>query len=172
MSSILNKIALSLKENNSDPTRKKWAQYIIDNNIPLLELVPLIDFEHPVGMRFSWIIGELCSLKPTIVFPVISYLFLKSDSIQIKNFDRSLAKMFALVGVPGEIEGMAIDQLFKWLTDPKITVSTKHFALWALENQLKKHPDLKNELKIVLEEQLHKNTAAFAKLVTKTLKKL
>jgi len=163
MQSLQEQLSFSLKENNSGANRKKWAARIIENQINLVDLVELIHAEYPVAMRFSWLIGDLCEQKPELVFPTISYFFSARDQIKIKNFDRSLAKLFWLSGVPSEIESEVIDELFKWLHDPKITVSTKNYSLFALQKLTVIHPELKNELRIVIEDQLGKNSSSFEK---------
>lgn len=172
MQSLQLKIATSLKENNSETNRKVWAEYLVKNKIKLKSLIGLLHTDHPVNMHFSWVLGGLCEQNPKMISPIIAPLFSTREKIKIKNFDRSLAKMFSLCGIPKEIESEAIDQLFKWLTDPKISVSTKHYTMFALENVVKKYPDLKSEFKLVVEDQLTKNKPSFDKLAVKILKRI
>lgn len=169
---LLDELSVSLKENNTDVNRKKWVTYIIDNEIKLTDLLPLIHAERQVAMRFSWLVGELCEQKPKVVSPCIVYFFSNRNKIQIKNFDRSLAKMFWLCGIPKKIDGVVVDELFEWLMDPKITVSTKSYALYALNNFAIAHPEIKNELRLVIEDQLGKNSVSFEKRAMKVLEGL
>ena len=85
---------------------------------------------------------------------------------------RSLAKFFYLAGIPEEIEGEAVSDLFDWLGDPKMNVSTKTFALLALQEPVKKHPGLKAELKAVVEDQVNRTSVSFAKKASKLLREL
>jgi hypothetical protein len=170
MSSVKDKIHLSLKTDGSDATLRKWVSYIVERKIPLPDLQDLIHAEKPVAMRFSWLLGGICELQPSVVYPSVTYFFSKRHEIQIVNFNRSLAKMFWLAGVPLEIEGEAIDEMVKWLLDPKTIVSTKAYALSALYELTHKYPELKNEIKLVIEDQLDKNTIAFRKRAEKVLK--
>ena len=172
MSDLVNKISISLIEDNTDVNRRRWAGYIIKNKIKVKDLFELIHQENPVAIRFSWILGGICEIAPDVVYPGIPYFFLKRHQIKIANFNRSLAKMFWLCGVPEKIEAEAIDELFKWLLDAKTIVTTKTYALFALDKLTEKHKELKNELKVVIEDQLGKNTASFDKHAIAVLKKL
>lgn len=169
---MLKQLGISLIEENTSANRKKWAQYIVKNNVALIDLIPLLDYEKPVAMRFIWLVGDLCETDPQVVVPAITHIYMKRHKIQFPNFDRSLAKIFWLAGVPDKIEGDAINEMFKWMLDAKISVSTKNYSLSALYNLSSKHNDLKRELKIVIEDQLDKNSSSFEKKARKILEKL
>jgi len=166
---LISEISSSLINVNTDVNRKEWVKYIIDHNAELSEILEIIHYEKPAGMRFSWLLGEMSEHYPEKVFPVLHYLFTNRKSISIPNFDRSLAKFFLNCGIPKEIEGEVINQLFNWLTDPKISVSTKHYTTLCLFEQTKKFHELKHELKLILEDQLDKNKPSFGKLAVKIL---
>lgn len=172
MPSLIDQLATSLKEDNSDECRKKWARYIIKNKIELTDLVGLLDHEMPVSMRFIWLVGDLCEHAPNVARPSVIYFYSKRNQIKFANFNRSLAKMFWLAGIPEEIEGAAIDEMFKWLLDPKVGVSAKNYSLSALLDLTNKYPEVKNELKIVIEDQLDKNSSSFEKTAMRILKEL
>ena len=169
MSSLIEELSVSLIHDDSDENRKKWAKYIIAKNIPLKELIDLLDFEKRVATRFMWLVGDICELKPRVVFPTITYFFSKRKTIHVTNFNRSLAKMFWLAGVPKEIEGQATTEMFNWMMDPNVIVSTKNYSILALSNLATKYSELKNELKLVIEDQLPKSSVSFKKCAKKVL---
>jgi hypothetical protein len=167
MPNIKQNIIESLRENNTDINRKTWANHIIENKINLSDLIELIHIEYPVAIRFSWMLGYLCEIKPEVVYPTISYFFNNRNEIKIPNFHRSLAKMFYLCGVPDELEGEVVTALFNWLQDPKSNITTKQYSILALNKITQKHPDLRNEFKIILEEMQHTSSNSLAKLISK-----
>ena len=169
---LISKISESLSKSGSDTTCRSWAKYIVENKIPISELTELIHSEYPVAIRFSWVLGGICEMAPAHVFPAITYFFNHRVDIDIPNFNRSLAKMFALAGIPEEIESEAIDELFKWLADKKSNVSTKSFAMLALQRVVAKYPEFKNELEVAIEEQLYRNSEAFRKRAKEVLESL
>ncbi len=146
MQTFINQLSASLKDDKTDLNRQRWAKQIIQENIALRDLVEIIHHPYPVGMRFSWMLGYLCELAPARVFPVIPYFFQQREKITIKNFNRSLAKMFYLAGIPTEIEPQAINALFQWLEDAHSDVSTKRFAMLALYQYAVKQPELIHEV--------------------------
>ncbi len=148
----IDQLGASLLADRNDANLKQWAAFIVQNDIALIDIIALIHAEHPIAMRFSWLLGGLCERDPQRVFPVVTYLFTTRDTITIQHFERSLAKMFYLAGIPPEIEGEAVDALFQWLLDPKAIISTRNFAMAALDKLCLKYPELRHELKVVLEE--------------------
>ncbi len=157
---------------SSGEERRAWIEYIVDQDIALADLVEILYCDYKTAMRFSWIIGSLCEIDSKRVFPVVQQIFRNRERIKIPNFDRSMAKMFYLAGIPDELEGEAVDIMFAWMLDPKILVSTKNFSLFALYNTCLNYGELKNELKVVIEDQLDKNSKDFKKRAMKVLKKL
>ena len=69
-------------------------------------------------------------------------------------------------------EARAIDLLFSWLQSANTNVTTKSRALLVLFRLTKKYPELRNELKICIEEQMDRYTVDFAKRAKKILNEL
>lgn len=160
MTPFLTELQASLLADASGANHQRWATHIVQNNIALMDIISVIDAPFPIGMRFSWMLGGIVQMDPQRVFPVITYLFTRREAIGIHNFERSLAKMFALAGVPEEIEGEAVEALFQWLMNPQLIVSTRIFAMAALEKLCDKHFELRNELKVVLEQIVLENAGS------------
>ncbi|ASS50094.1 MAG: hypothetical protein A3D31_11025 [Candidatus Fluviicola riflensis] len=160
---LAEQLRLSFREDDSDANLRKWGKYISENDIDLKDLLGLLDEDRFTAMRFLWLTGGLVEIDPQRVAPAISYFFSKRHTINVPNYDRSVAKFCSLAGIPAEIEGEVVDLLFQWILDPKVITTTKTFAVLALYNQSQKYPDLKNELRIVIEDQLDKNGVSFEK---------
>lgn len=150
------------------------AHKILKKKIPLKDLFPLLYLEHPTSTRFSWLLGDISVIDPSKSKEIIVEGFKNFERIHILNFDRTLAKQCMVCGndLPEKLEGEIVDRLFYWLNTPGITVTTKYYSMMALFNLLQKHPDLKNELKISIAEQLPLNTDNFKNCAKKLLVKL
>lgn len=172
MKLLVEKIEISLLSDDTDENRKKWAEYIVSEKILLMDIIELFHAEKRVATRFTWMVGDLCELEPQIVYPAITYFWSKRNETEITNYNRSLAKMCWLCGIPEEIEGEATSEMFEWLLDPEVIVSTKNYSLLALGNLTDKYIELKNELRMIIEDQLQKNSIAFEKCAEKVLKKI
>ncbi len=151
MTPFLQQLHNSLLQDASDANLRQWGAQIVQQNLALADLIELIHAEKKVATRFSWMLGGIVERDPERVRPVIPYLFTQRKAILIHNFERSLAKFFALAGIPEEIEGEAVEALFQWLMDPKVLLSTRIFAMAALDRYCVQQPDLRHELQLVLE---------------------
>lgn len=169
---LADQLRISLKEDGSDANIKKWARHISEQKIAMQELLGLLDDDRYTKLRFLWMTGGLVEIDPELVYPVIPYFFAKRHEIGVPNYNRSLAKLFWLSGIPEEIEAEAIDELFNWILDAGSNTSAKSFAVLALHKLTQQYPDLKNELKLVIEDQLQKNGTSFEKRAGKVLAQL
>lgn len=170
--SLADQLRLSFKEDDSDASLRKWSHTISETNVNIQDLLGLLDEDRFTAMRFLWLMGGLVEIDPERVAPAVPYLFSKQHTINVPNYDRSLAKFCWLAGIPEEIEGEVTNDLFQWILDPKVSTSTKSFAVLALYKQTQKYEDLKNELRIVIEDQLDKNGSSFEKRAGKILGEL
>ena len=169
---LAEELATSLRNDRSQTNRKRWAQRIAGEKISITSLAHLVTIEKTTAMHFAWLLGEICTVAPSLLYDALPVLYGSRHLVHFKTFDRSLAKMFYYAGIPPQLEGEIVDRLFKWLLDPRITVSTKHYCVLTLEQCVLKHPELKPELIASLLDQQNKNTVSFTKLAGKMLLKL
>ena len=148
--------------------RKMWASQIIDKNIDIKYLSNLLKCEQKVALRFLWLLSDIGISNPKKLFIELPYLLelLEKHSL---NFKTSLASYWLIAGVPIEDEGRAIDLLFQWLNSNETNVTIKSRSCLVLLNITKKYPDLKNELKLCLINQIDNHSTDFRKRVSKLL---
>ena len=169
MSDLYKIIEASLIANDTENNRKKLAKKIISEKIDLRELVYILDSDKKIATHFIWLVGHICELSPETVYPAIQDFFLHRQKTQIKNYDRSLAKMFMYCEIPEEIEGEATTLMFEWILSPDVIVSTKNYSAIALYNLTLKYPELKSELILTIQNQLDKNSISFNQTASKVL---
>ena len=155
-----------LANDRSDALRKEWARRIAEKR-NLMELVGLLDAEHPVAMRFSWIFGDITDLNPELIFDCLPYFFKRRNDFTFPGFQRSVARMLYFAGVPEELEGEVTDQLVEWVMDPQQAIGVKHHSLKVLIGLAKKYPELAQEVILVMESQADMHTAAYQKRTRK-----
>lgn len=160
---------LSALAASSGSDRQAWAKLIVAEKIDIVSLCELLYEDKPIATRFSWLLSDIALTEPKVLYNVLPFLFQLRDKTSIPNFQYSFSKYWNYCSVPEEHEGEAIDLLFKWIEDPNVSVHIKTNSLNALSKILEKYPDLKNELKIVLEDQLDKNSVSFKRMATKVL---
>jgi len=159
----------SLLPQSTTHHRKIWASKIIQNDIDLNQLIPLIKSKKKVSTRFLWLLSEVGNLNPNKLLQILPLLLKLSHTVDINN---SIATFWLIAGIPTENEAQSIDLLFNWIQSSSTNVTTKSRSILVVLNLTIKYPELKNELKICLEDQLNKYTADFNKKVIKILKTL
>lgn len=152
--------------------RKRWGEQIAAEEIDVRELIPLLFANKKTAYRFSWLLSDIGVANPQKLFGVLPYAFAQRDKTEIPGFEQQFAKYWRIAGIPEEDKGTAIDLLFNWLTYPKTTVHIKSVSLEVLYTLTQEYPELKNELKLCIEDELERNTPAFKKQAKKILVKL
>ncbi len=168
---LYNELLLELATGNGSD-RQAWAKRVIDDDVDVIGLCDLLYENKNIATRFSWLLSDIALADPAKLYKTLPYLFQLKDKASIPNFQYSFSKYWNYCGVPEQHEGEAIDLLFKWIQDPKVSVHIKTNALSVLYKLVKKYSDLKNELKIVLECQLEKNSVSFKRLASKVLSEI
>ncbi len=151
--------------------RRIWATIIIEKDIDIKALSELLKCEQKIAIRFLWLLSEIGALNPNKLLVALPFLLDLCDNTN-QNYKTSFATFWLIVGVPIENEGKAIDLLFKWLlsTDTNITIKSRSFLV--LYKLTKKYPELNNELRLCLNDQMDKYTNNFKKRATKILTKI
>lgn len=138
--------------------RDKWAKQIIDNRIDLKLLCELLKYSPKVAMRFTWLLSDVGIVNPEYLKNYLSYLLKLSNEKLAVDLKPQMVKYWFIAGMPAEDEGEAIDLLFKVLYSHEYKLHFKHSAIKCLLRELKKYPELKEELKIAVEMQLETDT--------------
>lgn len=148
--------------------RKIWATAIIEKNIDIKYLSKLLMCEQKIAIRFLWLLSELGTINPNKLLIELPFLLDLCDDLN-PVYKKAFANYWLIVGVPMENEGQAIDLLFQWLLSADTNVTIKSRSILVLFKLTKKYPELKNELKICLQDQMDKHSHDFKKRASKIL---
>jgi hypothetical protein len=148
--------------NSSAAQRKRWACELIENDFQLENLLPLLH-NKDTALPTLWLISDIASLDAPRVQKWIPSLFEACSHLPFTTRAHSLSRYCMLCGIPPEVEGFAVDQLFEWALHPETTQMTKRSSLLALKNHLEIRPELKEELISVLEILEGKYSPTFEK---------
>ncbi len=146
--------------------RKLWVTTIVEQDIVMKSLSDLLKGDKKIAIRFLWLISEIGMEHPEKLLKELPYLFLISDQLK-PEYKTSFANYWLIAGVPIENEGEAIDLLFQWLVSPETNVTIKARSFMVLYQLTQKYPELKNELKLSLEDQMDKYTISFKRRAEK-----
>ncbi|MBC7861347.1 MAG: hypothetical protein IAF38_00150 [Bacteroidia bacterium] len=110
--------------------------------------------EYRVVQRAAWAVGNIGVDHKYLVKP---YLKKMTDYLQKPPHDavkRNVLRIFQFIEIPKNLQGRLVDICFKFLLSKDEPIAIKVFSMTVLANISKKNPDLKNEIKMVIEEML------------------
>lgn len=152
--------------------RQKWASVIIENDVNIKALSKLLYTDKKIASRFLWLLSEVGLLNPNKLNVELSFLFRLSDEFTHIDMKKSFPTFWSIAGVPVSNEVEAIDLLFNWIQSSSVDITTKSRSLIVLYELTEKHPELKNELKLCLENEILINTNSFTLRAEKIVAKL
>jgi hypothetical protein len=126
-----------------------------------------------ITQRASWPLTICAENNPALVRPHLKRLlnFLAKPGIH-DAVKRNTMRLLQLVDLPKRNHGQVIDLCFALLQRPQEAVAIRVFAMTVLSRVIVDEPDLQKELRIILEDQLPYETAAFRSRATKLIKLL
>lgn len=163
-----------LLQEHSRPNTDLIAQAIGNNPTEFKKIIDLIYKEEaPLPQRASWLLSAVNEQHPELLKIYLSKFVDTIERFQVDGVKRNMINVLASHQIPEKIQGKAVDVCFRLLLSPTETVVVKTQAMQVLANISEEHPELKQELKIAIDDQWDKTTAAFharAKHIRKKLK--
>jgi hypothetical protein len=125
----------------------------------------------PIPQRASWLLQIVPKAHPELIKPYIKLFIDTVRSFKVDGIKRGMLFSLTLQNIPKNLQAKALDICFEFMLSPNEAVAVKVYAMELASNITKQHPELKNELLAVIEDQLPKNTVAFSARARKVLKK-
>lgn len=151
----------------------KIAMYVGEDKDRFKELMGLfLGDEYRITQRAAWPLGICAEEHPKLIIPYLNKLAdnLKKDVPDAVK--RNTVRIFQNVEIPEKLMGKITDICFDYLATPSEAIAVRAYAMTVLFNITKKQPELKKELKILLEDQLPYGSAGFLSRAKKVLKAL
>jgi hypothetical protein len=161
-----------LKEHSKSQTTK-IVKYIGSDPQRFKMLVSLfLEGLYRVTQRAAWPLSYCVRDHPTLIKPhlksVLKMLEKKDAHDAIK---RNILRFLQDIEIPKQFYGIITDRCFA-LMDPKEAIAIRVFAMTVLANIAKEEPDLKKELRIVIEDQLPFASAGFLSRARRVLNQI
>ena len=86
------------------------------------------------------------------------------------SIKRNTVRLLQSVDIPERHEGAVMEICFKYVESPREAVAIKAFSLTVLGKLAKKYPEIVPEIKLIIEEQLPHQSAAFKNRAKKFMK--
>uniref|UniRef100_UPI00404860A7 hypothetical protein n=1 Tax=Roseivirga sp. TaxID=1964215 RepID=UPI00404860A7 len=137
----------------------------------LMEL--FLNNESRVAQRAAWVVGEVSKKYPDLVNKHLEKMM---SNLRKKNLHdaikRNTVRVLQEITIPEALWGETADVCFGLLVSKNEPVAVKCFSMTVLLNIVKHVPELKEELKIIVEDQMPYASAGFQSRGKKTLNAL
>lgn len=125
-----------------------------------------------INQRAAMPVGICARKKPELIKPYLEKMIRNLDQPIHDAVKRNTLRIFQDIEIPENLHGNILEKCFEYLNSNKEPVAIKVFAMTVIFNLTKCYPELANELKIIIEDQMPYGTAGFKSRGSKILKKL
>jgi len=160
-----------LQEHSKAQTNKVVA-YIGDDPEKFKQLMKLFfDETYRVTQRAAWPMSICVEKNPALIKPYLSKMIdkLADQTVAVK---RNSVRALQFLDIPSRLQGKAVNTCFELLNSPSEAIAVKVFAMTVLANICEKQPDLANELRLSIENQMPLGSAGFKSRGKKILARL
>lgn len=129
--------------------------------------------EYRVVQMAAWPLSYVLETHPELAekhLPVLLDNLEKPDLISAVK--RNTIRALQSVPIPEKYHGMVMNHCFNYISDPTEKAAVKAFSLTVLENLSKIYPDIKGELKLIIESNIENETPAFISRAKKILTRM
>ncbi len=118
--------------------------------------------EYRLAQRAAWSVSWAAKKKPVMITPFIKDLVavLQKSNVHTAVI-RNAVRVLEAIDIPEKFHGTVMNACFNFIEQPSTPVAIKAFSLTTLFNLSKFYPEIKHELKIIIEERWDTETAAF-----------
>jgi hypothetical protein len=122
--------------------------------------------------RATWLMDKVYLINQDLIRPYLPQIIDMIPDLEDESKQRQFLKLISMEPLPKNISGSFINKCFDLLIASTTAVAVKVHAMQILFNFTQTEPDLKNELALIIEEQMENGTAGFCSRGKKLLKKL
>ncbi len=131
------------------------------------------DSDDVLSFRASWIMDKCVEQYPSLLTsPHIETIATKVVSHPNFSVTRASLRLLSRETLPKAALGLLTNQCFDWLVASNTPIAVKVYAMQLLYHVTLLEPDLKNELVLLIEDQLPHGSAAFRSRGKRILKQL
>jgi hypothetical protein len=135
----------------------------------------LLNDEYRVVQRAAWPVSNCAIAHPNFITKHWAALIKNLQKPNLHNaVKRNSIRLLQNISIPKKYQGQIMDICFNYVESPTEAVAVKAFSLTVLSNLAQQYPEIIPEIKLLIEEQLERQTAAFksrAKMFLKEVEK-
>jgi hypothetical protein len=153
---------------------EKIVRYVGGDKERFAELMKwFLKGEYRVTQRAGWPLSICVEKHPELIIPYYKQLLplLKKPGVH-NAVVRNIVRLLQYVAIPKRYHGEIMNTCFEFVADPETLPAIKAFSLSILENLSVQYPDIKPELKLIIEERWPYESPAFKSRARKILKQM
>jgi hypothetical protein len=172
--SLKMKLLAALLREHSKAQRNRIVAFVGTDPDRFGELVKLfLAGPYRVTQRAAWPISYCIEKHPTLIKPYLREMIAKLVEPGLHNaVKRNILRLLQFVELPERLQGIAVANAYRLLEDRTEPIAVHVFAMGIIAHVAKKKPDLRHELKILIEDRFPYGSPAFKSRAKKVLKLL
>ena len=141
---------------HSKAQAKKLAAWIGDHASRFNELIALfLHDEYRVVQRAAWIVSTVAEKHPGLIAPHLEELVGRVEEPRLPvAVKRNVMRVLQHIPIPEALHGQVMNIAFRQLETPDEAVAVRVFSMQVLANLAVIYPDIKGELRIIIEDAL------------------
>lgn len=153
----------ALTQEHSKEQALRIANYAIQNKKQFKELMNCYtDQDYRISQRAAWSVSWAAKHKPSMIIPYIGVLVKRLQEPGVHDaVIRNAVRVLEEIAIPEEFHGELMNCCFAFIENPTTAAAIKAFSLTILFNLSKQYPEIKQELKLIIEDRWDTETAAF-----------
>ena len=129
--------------------------------------------EYRLAQRAAWSVSWAAKKNPAMIKPHLNKLVEQLSRTEVHDaVIRNSIRILEEIEIPEPLHGKVMNACFEFVEQPATPIAIKAFALTTLFNLSKHYPEIKPELKLIIEDRIDNETAAFKSRGKKILKQL
>ncbi|MEQ9591302.1 MAG: hypothetical protein RLN86_01825 [Cyclobacteriaceae bacterium] len=167
-------IIKELSKDFSKAKRDKIVAYIGKDKERFKELIEaFLNGPYRQTQRAAWPLSYAIKKNPSLIKPHLNRVIRNLSKPSIHDaVKRNTVRFLQSIDIPSSLQGEALDTCFKFLQSPKEPIAIKVFSMTVIANLAKEHPEIQNELKTIIEDQMPYGSAGFRSRGSKILKQM
>ena len=152
-----------LLEEHSKAQCNKVVAYVGNDKDRFAQLMKLFfEGEYRVTQRAAWPMSYCVRKHPELITPYFKKLIEKLGKPgEHDAVVRNIVRLLQDVHIPEKFHGQVMTICFNFIQSNETAVAIKAFSLTILKNLSKQYPEIRSEIKTIIEERWEYETAAF-----------
>jgi hypothetical protein len=157
---------------HSKATCDKITKWVGNSQKRFNELFDLfLNSEYRVNQRAAWPLSYCVINHPELISTHLAKLVKNLHKAGIHDsIKRNTVRLLQHIDIPKKFHGEIMDICLRYISTPAEPVAVKAFSLSILQNLSQQYPEIKNEVKLIIEERWPYETAAFHTRARKFMK--